>query len=192
MDMQEQGGLAPPDVASEHTALENRLISLGRAPMTFIFSNQLRAIESAVGRPVQLSVMPGPNQAAGMFIKSAMDFSISENSANSQEAAAFVNFITNNIEVNRVLAAERGVPISSEVRAALANDLDGIQAKVFDYIDTVSNMSSPADKPHPAFSELASTLTDFEQQVRYGRLSPEEAAAAFREEAEGIFERTER
>lgn len=189
LEMQEQGVLAPPDVASQHTALENRLLSLQRAATTFIYSNQLDAITQAAGRPIELAIMPGPNTEDGMFLKPSMDFAIASNSEAIETAAAFVDFFTNDLDANRILRGERGVPISAAVRQDLAERSTDVQRKVFGYIDLVSANSSPMDQAHPVFQEAMNRLFEIEQEVLYERAEPAEAAARFRREAEQIFER---
>ena len=191
--MQEGRGSAPPDLAEESTPIDARLVLSGRAAMTFMFSNQAEAIANGVGGPVGLAMVPGPNQHQGMFIKSALDFSIATNPRTEQVAARFVDFFTNDADANIILNAERGVPISSEIRDLLTVDATDSMLMTLEYIDRVSAISpQPLDFPHPAFAEVGALLTDIEARVRYEQITPREGAALFRTEAEAVLRRVTR
>ena len=193
LQMQEAGGLAPPDLADESSPIDARLVLSGRAAMTFVFSNQAAAVADGVGGQVGLAMIPGPNQEQGMFIKSALDFSIATNPRTEELAARFIDFFTNDPDANLILNAERGVPISSEIRELLTVDASENMLMTLEYIDRVSALSpQPLDFPHPAFAEVAALLTDIEARVRYRQISPTEGARQFRTEAEDVFRRVTR
>src|SRR5699024_12731144 len=68
--------------------------------------------------------------------------------------------------------------------------LNEIDKKVFDYIDLVTDHSSPIDSNFPSVaSEVLSALEDVDELVRYGELTPEKGAEHFREEATRILNR---
>ncbi|MCB0132011.1 MAG: hypothetical protein KDD78_14230, partial [Caldilineaceae bacterium] len=122
--------------------------------------------------------------------KPSQFFSITSQANHPKEAAMFIDFVTNSLEANDVLFAERGVPISSVVRAHLKPQLDKAQLEMFDYMDRVVADSSPIRPPDPVGHADITNNIYFPQvvdPVLYGQLSPEEGVAILREQASLIL-----
>jgi multiple sugar transport system substrate-binding protein len=102
----------------------------------------------------------------------------------------FIDFITNSIEANQILMAERGVPIAPAVRNALLPNLNPAQQEMFRYIDIAEQHSSPIDPPDPPkHNNIMQNIYDqLAEQVLYGDISPEVAAEEFRFQAESILQ----
>ncbi|CAM4445971.1 ABC transporter substrate-binding protein [Paenibacillus tarimensis] len=189
-EQQEKGTYPTLDVIMQHEAIEDQLIVHGKAPFDFRWSNQVVALTKAAGRPLKLAPLPGPDTAKGMYLKPAMFFSISKKSQQQEEAAKFIDFFINDVEANKIMNGERGVPVNDEVREAMAADLDETNKMIFDYIDLIGENSSPIDSNFPpGSSEVLAALEEVNEQVMYKQLSPAEAAAEFRERAESIIAR---
>ncbi|WP_199613891.1 ABC transporter substrate-binding protein [Paenibacillus alkalitolerans] len=184
-------GLAPKlDVKAQHDSTENSMIVLGKLGLTFTWSNGIGAHAKAAQRPLDIAPMPGPNETKGMYLKPSMFFSIPESSENKEEAAKFISFFVNNVEANKILNADRGVPVSSVVADALKSTVDESTAKTFDYIKLLTENSSPIDGNHPATAaEVLKVLTETDEKVLYEQLTPQEAAKEFRKKAEEILSR---
>jgi multiple sugar transport system substrate-binding protein len=161
---------------------------LGNSFGSFGWSNQYVAWTAAAKRPTELIPPPGPNGKKGLFLKSSMGFSITKNSKQKEEAAKFINFFVNDIEANKIIKGERGVPISSKVKEALKPLLTPEEVKVFDYIAWAETNSSQADAPNPVGSvEVEKLLKDLSEQILYKKISIEDAAAKFRKDANAIL-----
>ncbi|PYM16280.1 MAG: sugar ABC transporter substrate-binding protein, partial [Candidatus Rokuibacteriota bacterium] len=95
-----------------------------KAAMAYMWSNQVVAVWKAAGGDERnLALLPLPRVAGGKaanYLKPSMFFSVTSQARHPKEAAMFIDFFTNSIEANELLMAERGVPISSKVRQALA------------------------------------------------------------------------
>ncbi|KIL52142.1 ABC transporter substrate-binding protein [Jeotgalibacillus soli] len=184
-------GIAPGfDVVQQIKGIEDELIVHGNAPFDLRWSNQVVALSSAAGRPLKLAMLPGPNTEEGMFLKPASFFSVTESSEQKEEAAKFLDFFTNSIEANKILNAERGIPVDEEVREELAAAADENNKAIYDYIDLVGENSSPVDKNYPASAtEIITLLTEVDEKVMYGQITPEEGAKEFREKAKEILAR---
>ena len=62
----------------------------------------------------------------------------------------FINFFISDLDANRILLGERGVPIISAVREDIKKALDPAVQMVFDYIGLVGKgNASPIDPPDP-------------------------------------------
>ncbi|MDF2962626.1 MAG: YesO, partial [Paenibacillus sp.] len=161
---------------------------LGNSFGSFAWSNQYVAWTAAAKRPTELIPIPGPNGKKGLFLKSSMGFSITKNSKQKEEAAKFINFFVNDVDANKIIKGERGVPISSKIKEALKPTLKPEESKVFDYVAWAENNSSPVDPPNPVGSvEVEKLLKDLSEQILYKKISVEDAAVKFRKDANAIL-----
>ncbi|OXM86919.1 ABC transporter substrate-binding protein [Paenibacillus rigui] len=161
---------------------------MGNAFASIAWSNQYVAMSAAAKRPLDLLPIPGPDGNKGLFLKPSMGFSVSKNSKQKEEAVKFINFFVNDIDANKIIKGERGVPISSKVKEALKPSLTPAEAKVFDYVAWAEQNSSPMDPPNPVGSvEVEKLLKDLSEQILYKKISVEDAAAKFRKDANAIL-----
>jgi multiple sugar transport system substrate-binding protein len=124
----------------------------------------------------------------GAKLMPAMSFSVAKNSKYPEWAVKFIDFFINDLEVNKILLAERGVPDSSKIREGLKPYLEDAQKVMFDYMDVASKHSSLGIKtPPPANSQISDLLKTTYEKIIYGELTPEEAAKEFREKANKIL-----
>ena len=174
------GAYPDPGALAEITDIESDFLVTGEAPMTWVAANQLPTLAEAAGK--ELKIVPVPRKEAdgpsGMTIQSSQMFCIAKGSEHPEEAAKFLNFFINNVEANKILAAERGIPIVSDVREALEEDLTDAQKKMYEYVDLVGsfetgviNVISPPEQAEiQDYYELALT------QVIFDEKTPAEAA----------------
>ncbi len=176
------------------TGVESDPIVTGEAAMNYVWSNQIVAIQSAAGEdrnfvPYELP-RPEGGQSAN-YVKPSQFWSITTQSEHPREAAMFIDFFTNNAEANKILLAERGVPISSEVREALKPLLGKAQLAMFDYLDYVVTDSSPIPPADPVGHADIRNNVFYPQvidPVAFGELTPEEGVKVLREEANAILQ----
>ena len=119
-----------------------------------------------------------------------MFFSVTSQADQPDEAAAFIDWFVNSVEANEILAAERGVPISSVVRDALLPNLGPAQAEMFNYLGLIEMDNSPIRPADPAaHADVINNVfgPEFVEPVMYGMISPEEAAPYLREEANRLL-----
>ena len=190
-------GLIPTrefEVSQGSVGIEDNIIVRQEAPMAYMWSNQIVAVTSAAGRPLEAGLLPKPNVAnaeLGQYLKPSMFWSITANCPEDQAqvAAEIINFFTNDLEANDVLLAERGVPISSEVRQYLQPKLEAAQQEAFEVVSLVEEQGSPLDPADPpGHTEIVSEVyVPLMDQMLYGQISPEEAATQFREQANAIL-----
>ncbi|WP_248925126.1 ABC transporter substrate-binding protein [Paenibacillus hamazuiensis] len=175
-------------LATKKLTPEDDEMVMGNSAFSFSWSNQYVAWAAAAKRPLELIAPPGPDGKKGLFMKSSMGFSVTKNSKVKDEAVKFINFFINDVEANKLIKGERGVPVSSKVQEALKPLLKPEEAKVFDYVAWAQNNSSPVDPPNPVGSvEIEKLLKDTSEQILYKKISVEDAAAKFRKEANAIL-----
>ena len=190
LDMLKNGSIPPLEVAQEYNSLENTMIGLGSLGLDIRWANQLVAINNTAKGKLKIGPLPGPNEQQGMYLRPSMLFSIPTTSEHKKEAAKFIDYFTNDLEANKILKGERGVPVSSVIRDAIKPDLDESTQAVFEFIDMVTNNSSPVDKNQPPFSnEIFALIGDAFEKVLYEQITPQEAASEIRQKANEVFSR---
>ena len=188
-ELLDDGVVPGPDVTADIHGLEDQLIIHGDAATLPENSNLIIAYVLAADRPLEMTTFPvvegGSN---GHILKPGQFLSISSQSENPDEAARFIDFITNDLEANEILNAERGVPISSEVRDHIYEDLDEVEQMQFDYMDLVEDYAAPIHPPEPPGTrQIGEAYTRLLEELSYDMITTEEFAERFREEAEGIL-----
>ncbi|WP_159882090.1 ABC transporter substrate-binding protein [Paenibacillus puerhi] len=152
------------------------------------WSNAITAYSAAANRPLELHPLPGPDNQKGMYLKPSMYFSITKNSKVKEEAAKFMSYFINDVEANKLIKAERGVPVSSKVKEALRPTLNEAETKLFDYVAWAEENSSPMDPPSPVGAiEVEKLLKDINEQILYKKITVQAAAEKFRKEANAVL-----
>lgn len=188
LDLVRSGASPHPSEYAVTTSLEDSLLVKGKAWLYWLWSNQFVALTQAAKRPLNLALPPkGPNP--GLFLNPSQFFVISANSKYKEEAAKFINFFVNNVDANKILLAERGVPTSSKVRKALKDIVDPVVKQTFDYMDLAAKNSIPIVPRQPAkSSEIKKLGQEIFQKVLYGELTPEAGAKEFIKRGNEIFQ----
>src|SRR5690606_1282405 len=197
--LQESGAIATAEEAVEASANghENSPIVTGGEAMRYQWSNQVVSIFAAAGEGRNFRLWPLPRPEGGAsanYLKPSMFFSIPSQCQNPDEAAAFINYFTNDLEANEILFAERGVPISTEVQEHLRPMLDTVGTETFDFIATVAEDASPVPPPEPqGWSDLSANIFGPEviEPIQYGLITPEEGMVILREGAADILSQNE-
>lgn len=167
---------------------EENPVALGDGFMTMAWSNQFVTLQQAAKKSLSLIGLPGPNGKQGLYLKPTMLFSISKGSKQKTEAAKFISWFINDLEVNKLMNGDRGIPISNVVKESLKPTLTAEDQKVYEYIAWVEQNSSSMDPPDPSgAAEVSKLLRVIQEQILYRKLSVEEAAAKFMNEANTIL-----
>lgn len=128
----------------------------------------------------------------GLWMKPGMFFSVAETSSVKKEAAEFIDWFINSEEANDIIMAERGTPVSSEIRDYMVNSgkLNDQQQAMFEAVSAAQELCGATPAPDPAgISEVNEAFKNTAYEVFYGQTTPEDAAAKFRSQANEILER---
>jgi len=194
LELQDEGVIPSREleVSRGSVSPENRFIVTQKAAMQFTWSNQLVAMYTATkGREMKLYMIPTLNKKVGNFLKPSMFFAINSKTKYPKEAAMFINFFINDIEAGKILMAERGVPVSKKVQVALKPLLTPAEKEMFDFISKVTKYGNPTPPPDPErwqeiYNNVYMPLVD---QIMYKKITPEEGAKRFREQATAILKK---
>ncbi|BDR52588.1 putative ABC transporter substrate-binding protein YesO [Bombiscardovia nodaiensis] len=155
---------------------------------SFRYSSQLVAYQAVAQHGDHLAMVPWPsaNVAKSDYLKPSQYWVISKNCKNPDLAAKWINFYTNNVEANKILLTDRGLPVSTKVLEAIKPNLTQPDKDAVDYIQKVVTPHSTAiNPPSPSgASEVDSkVLPSVEENLCYGKISVKEAAQQFFDQA---------
>lgn len=118
------------------------------------YSSFINSYEKGSGLSLELMCYPVADDAVepnATAIKPNTYWSANAKTEHPELAVAFMDFFTNTEYVYEVCGTDRGIPVSSEMRAFLAKDADAVTKKAIEYIDFLSdghstplNMNAPA------------------------------------------------
>ncbi|WP_189014190.1 ABC transporter substrate-binding protein [Paenarthrobacter histidinolovorans] len=166
-------------VEAEAAPLDQSGLATGKNGMAFWWSNQLPALEKAAGGELQILRFPsktGKADDAGLWYKASQFWSASSRTKHPEEAAKFIDFLTNNVKAGEILLADRGVYPNSDVREAIAPKLAKADVKVVDFIGAIKDElgEAPAAPPKGA-GAIQEIIKRYTSEVMFNRLSAEEA-----------------
>ncbi|WP_299033290.1 ABC transporter substrate-binding protein [uncultured Pseudokineococcus sp.] len=135
---------------------------------------------------VELELQPIPSddpENPGLFLKPSMLFSIGANTDHPEEAAALIDYLVNDPEVGDVFGTSQGLRASSFQRDAMT--MEGLDAEVAAYEESIEPLL--VDSPPPpveGFGTIEARLLEITENINYGTVSVEDAAAQWYSEAE--------
>lgn len=182
-----EGWMCDPSIYAERTVgtPEQMPLVYGSSPATmswcaFSWSNSLASLRNAAPEGVELAVTTWPSNdpAASDYLKPSMFFCVTTDSAHPDEAADFINYWINDVEANKILLAERGIPISSVVADSISTLMDANQKDAADFINNVvTPNSSTIDAPTPGgAAEVTQMVNQLVEKVCYKEVTAAEAA----------------
>lgn len=196
-----EGWMIEPGVYAEITigSVETHPLVYYSSPATqswcaLYYSNQLGAFvgpSESKGFELGIATWPAENPSNANYLKPSQFFSVSVNAKDTAAAVKVVDFLTNDIECNNILLGERGVPVNSEVAAAIAPQLPESGKVVIKYInDVVTPNSSKINPASPeATSEVLRVINQLQEKIIYRQMIAKEAAKELFEEGNAILGR---
>ena len=166
-------------VEADAAPLDQSGLATGKNAMAFWWSNQAPALEKASGGDLKILRFPskaGAADEAKLWYKASQFWSASSRTKHPQEAAKFIDFLTNNVKAGEALLADRGVYPNSDVRAAIAPKLTPADTKVVKFIDEIKDELGEAPAPPPkGAGAIQEIIKRYTSEVLFERLSTDEA-----------------
>ena len=160
-----------------------------RSWCTFKYTSQFGAYQTQAnnnGDKLGLATWPSDNVKNSNYVYPSQFWTVAKTSKNPKLAAQWINFYTNNVEANKVLLTDRGIPISSKVASAIESDLSDSDKEAVAFInDVVKPESSPNSLQTPAAATDVNTkvLLPIEESLLYGKIDAKTAAQQYFEQA---------
>ncbi|MCI9889118.1 carbohydrate ABC transporter substrate-binding protein [Micrococcales bacterium 31B] len=177
-------GAAPPAA----TIMENAAMTLNQNPLSTaksafapVYDTNLTAYQQALGSDLTLLRMPGESQAEqpGTYYKASMFWVVSARTHDPAGAVAFVNYLANDTGAGSLMLTERGIPVNSEVLAAIEGKLQPADRKAVAFNQSVADLAKTASPLGAAGSSaLTELLSRYGSDVMFGTRQPTQAAPA--------------
>lgn len=175
--------VSPEDQALDaNDAIENTMVTLGKAATTYANSNQLIAFQAVNKDPLTMIAYPRykPGAGGGHYRKPSMFFSLGATSKKLSDGAKFINFFISDPEATKALGVERGIPCKASTRDNIAPGLDAQSQIALKFVSTLGDLLGPLPPSPPKNAgEVNKALKTKSQEVAFGGQSPEEAGPAF-------------
>lgn len=155
---------------------------------TFRYSSQLVAYYRVAPRGDKLAQAPYPsdNVAKSNYLKPSQFWVISKNCKNPDLAAKWINFYINDVNANKILSTERGLPINTKVLEAIKPSLTEPDKESIEYVQkVVTPHSTKINPPVPSGAAEVNSkiLPAIEENLCYGKITAKEAAKEFCDQA---------
>ena len=191
-----EGWLINPGVLVERTGNEQQPIVYGETPAERSWcipaaSNVYLSYVAAApeGTQLKLTTLPSNDTKKSNAVMASQFFSVSNQTKNPDEAVAFMNWLINSEESNKIQLAERGVPANSDIVSVISPLVNEPTAASLSFVnDLISKNCS--DAPPSIGAKVAEAKAAFGQtyeKVCYGEMDAEQAAKTFFEEANKIL-----
>lgn len=194
-DLRAAGVLVSPEdqALDANDAIENTMITLGKAAITYANSNQLIAFQAVNKDELTMIHYPRykPGAGGGHYRKPSMFWSLGATSQKLSDGAKFINFFISDPEGTKALGVERGIPCKASTRENITPTLDAQSQIALNFVSNLGDLLGPLPPSPPANAgEVNKALKTKSQEVAFGATTPEEAGPAFFAEVNEILSRT--
>lgn len=187
--LRESGGTPPGDVQALATGddLSRTGLIAGRAAILPQLTDTYFGLQSLTEKPLGLHLLPNGFEGGELtqhhYTYAGNSSSISAKTPYAETVIDVIRFM--HVDPAGIEIFYRGsglVPASATGRAALRDEGTDADLRVLDYIDMILKDSAPPR--NPAIAGVSAILRRMNEEVAFGRLSVEEAAQQFFDEAE--------
>ncbi|GAA2113661.1 ABC transporter substrate-binding protein [Streptomyces synnematoformans] len=192
LDMIDAKGSPSADRSNElgATDIEQSLIATNKGAMGMWWSNQLSAASVGSGEEIKLLQIPRDPSAdsSEMFLQPAMFWAASSKGGNQEAAGKLIDFLVNDPRAGEILGSDRGLPMNDTVLKEIEGGLPAADKASLDFINGIRDELADPPSAYPDGAvEIPDMLERYGQEVISGQQSPEEAAQAFLDEADGAL-----
>ena len=193
-ELGQQDWVQDPAEYAAVTGVEVDPITTGKTWNSFFTSNMGVGLQAAAGDDISLDLCATPiyadcvRQPCNVQPSQLTGLGNIGSDADKEASAAFLSYIINDVDANKVLLMERGVSMNAKVCEALADDLAPISVRIADYVTYISEHGAPAPALEPGCSQqIFDVDKDMRAAVLFGSMTAEEAAAQFVAQANAIL-----
>ncbi|WP_432534064.1 ABC transporter substrate-binding protein [Kineococcus arenarius] len=191
LDLRAAGGYPPPGFLDDQgQTVEDSALGKGAIASQSIPANVFADYDDALGGVLTLARFPGEVPTAGYQVTPTLLWAQAADSQHSQEAAALIDYLTNDPESFTARSALLGVPVNPQVAATVSASLppDG-QTFVDFLLDLQDGELQPYHLEPAGAGEIADNLVSIGTEVEFGRMSPQQAGERFVTDARASLER---
>lgn len=191
LNLQNQGGVPSAQQSSSwtHSNLQDSPFDKGKTAFTYMAIGEGPNYQQYLGSPIQRVLFPDWNQPSKPYIlHPAMYWTISSKTQYPDAAIKLINFLENNPQVSKIFGNDRGVTANLKNRQADATALGGVVKVQDQFMAKVEKISTvvPLDPPNSG-SIPTKILKPIAQEVMFGKLTPNQAAQEFIQQANQVL-----
>lgn len=180
----DEGWIPPYDVSQAENGPEDNTIVKGESAVNIIPASQYANFANAANKDLQMILLPGAESSTATMVPASIHICMSSKSENKEAAARLIDFLVNDVDANKIMKAERGIPASGAVREGMEDTFSDQQKKVAAIVDQAVGYSSANDAPAMEGStEIQNLIKEYEERIMYKDVTPEEAYDAIAEAA---------
>jgi oligogalacturonide transport system substrate-binding protein len=162
----------------------------------YTWDSVLRLRASTLDKQQKLEIgdfltLPGA-KASGIFGRPSLMFVASKRTKHPEVAAKFINFLLTDPEAARILGLTRGVPAADSALKVLVDEkrIDALELKAWQQIRTAKE-AGRITLPSPLFESprVQKFMREVFEQVAYGKLTEQQAAARLLDEGNAMLAR---
>ncbi|MDU2241849.1 MULTISPECIES: ABC transporter substrate-binding protein [Paenibacillus] len=179
--MRKAGSIVTPElqISADPDDTSMSLVTKGQVAMQFIPTNQFADFQKMSQDKLTLIPVPmGPNGSM-ISVQSSQNIVGYANTKHPKEVAMLMDFWVNDPDAAKILGNNRGVPVSSEMRAVLKAEASETDKVVYDYLDIVAVDDVDLLYNVPGSNEFKQELLKASQNVAFGRMDIAKAAEEF-------------
>lgn len=166
---------------------------LRRSWCTFKYTSQFGPYQSQAdnsNEQLGLATWTSANVKNSNYVYPSQFWTIAKTSKNPKLAAQWINFFINDLEANKILLTDRGIPINSKIAKEIEPSLsDADKASIAFINDVVKPESSPNSLQTPAGATEVNSkvLLPVEEDLLYQKIDAKAAAQRYFDEANEIL-----
>lgn len=160
-------------------------LATGKGVTEFYWTNQVGAIQKVLGGELLLLRVPGEAAGSqpGMYLKSAMFWSIARSTSDQAAAASLVDFLLNSDESLDLMLGDRGVPSNTAQRERILPNLPADQKLGADFIAAITpELAEGPPVPPVGAGGVADIMLGLYETLLFDQTSVEETTTGFIEQ----------
>lgn len=192
-ELMDQGIVPDPDEMAQIVSAGQDAGPLVTGEAAFNFEWNNYAVKMAgINDKIKITTPPLEDSTgkSGLWVKPGMFFSVAKTSKVQKECAEFIDWFVNSEEANMMVLAERGTPVSADIRDYMVETgkISTQQEEMFQYEESAAEICGDIPVPEPVgITALNQSFNNAANSVYYGKASAMEAAEAFHREAKEIL-----
>ncbi|MEV3934846.1 ABC transporter substrate-binding protein [Glycomyces sp. NPDC049804] len=187
LDLRDSGAIpeASKIVESFAAGQDQAPLATGAGATEFYWTNQIGALQKVLGSELVLLRVPGESEGAqpGLYLKSAMFWSVSRTTSDRAAAAKLVDFLLNSDESLDLMLGDRGLPANMAQRERILPQLPADQALGAAYIaDLTPDLAAGPPVPPVGSGSAADIMLGVFETMIFDSTTVEETTASFMEQ----------
>jgi multiple sugar transport system substrate-binding protein len=184
--LHENGSFLPAERLDQLEGID--ALGVGETAADISWDNFLvRFSEGSAGPNLAMLPLPADDpEQRGLFLKPSLMLSMAAGTEHPEEAAALIDFITNDPEAGAIFGISRGVPASSTALEGF--EPEGLDAQVVEYeADLEPHLTGTPPPPVAGFGTVETAFTRINGDLAHGAVGLDEAVDQFFTEAEAAL-----